>query len=40
MLTFISNSDHYNEVLSRVMHVKQSLRIGMATSIMFLNLCS
>ena len=27
MLTYISNSDHYNEVLSRVMHVKQSLWI-------------
>ena len=30
MLTYISNSDHYNEVLSRVMHVKQSLWIGTA----------
>ena len=28
MLTYISNSDHYNEVLSRVMHVKQLLWIG------------
>jgi len=30
MPTYISNSDHYNEVLSRVMHVKQSLWIGTA----------
>ena len=30
MLSYISNSDHYNEVLSRVMHVKQSLWIGTA----------
>ena len=30
MLTYISNSDHYNEVLSHVMHVKQSLWIGTA----------
>ena len=30
MLTYISNSDHYNEVLSRVTHVKQSLWIGTA----------
>ena len=30
MLTYISNSNHYNEVLSRVMHVKQSLWIGTA----------
>ena len=30
MLTYISNSDHYIEVLSRVMHVKQSLWIGTA----------
>lgn len=30
MLTYISNSDHYNEVLSRVMLVKQSLWIGTA----------
>ena len=30
MLTYISNSAHYKEVLSRVMHVKQSLWIGTA----------
>ena len=30
MFSYISNSDHYNEVLSRVMHVKQSLWIGTA----------
>ena len=30
MLSYISNSDHYNEVLSRVMHVNQSLWIGTA----------
>ena len=30
MFSYISNSDHYNEVLSRVMHVKQSLGIGTA----------
>ena len=30
MLTYISNSGHYNEVLSRVMHVKHSLWIGTA----------
>jgi phosphatidylserine/phosphatidylglycerophosphate/cardiolipin synthase-like enzyme len=30
MLTYISNSDHYNEVLSHVMRVKQSLWIGTA----------
>ena len=30
MPTYISNSDHYNEVLSRVMHVKHSLWIGTA----------
>lgn len=30
MLTYISNSSHYNEVLSRVMHVKDSLWIGTA----------
>jgi len=30
MPTYISNSSHYNEVLSRVMHVKQSLWIGTA----------
>ena len=30
MLTYISNSSHYNEVLSRVMHVKESLWIGTA----------
>ena len=30
MLTYISNSSHYNEVLSRVMHVKGSLWIGTA----------
>ena len=28
MFSYISNSDHYNEVLSRVMHVKESLWIG------------
>ena len=30
MFSYISNSDHYKEVLSRVMHVKQSLWIGTA----------
>ena len=30
MHTYISNSDHYSEVLSRVMHVKQSLWIRTA----------
>ena len=30
MLTYISNSDHYKEVLSRVTHVKHFLRIGTA----------
>ena len=30
MFSYISNSNHYNEVLSRVMHVKQSLWIGTA----------
>ena len=30
MITCISNSAHYKEVLSRVMHVKQSLWIGTA----------
>ena len=30
MLTFISNSDHYKEVLSRVQSVKQTLWIGTA----------
>ena len=30
MLSFISNSSHYNNVLSRVMHVKESLWIGTA----------
>ena len=30
MITYISNSTHYKEVLSRVMHVKQSLWIGTA----------
>ena len=30
MLTYISNSAHYKEVLSRVLHVKESLRIGTA----------
>ena len=30
MFSYISNSDHYNEVLSRVMHVKESLWIGTA----------
>lgn len=30
MLTYISNSAHYKEVLSRVLHVKQSLWIGTA----------
>ena len=30
MPTYISNSSHYDEVLSRVMHVKQSLWIGTA----------
>ena len=30
MFICISNSDHYNQVLSRVMHVKQSLWIGTA----------
>ena len=30
MTTYISNSDHYKEVLSRVLHVKESLWIGTA----------
>jgi len=30
MLTYISNSSHYKEVLSRVLHVKESLWIGTA----------
>ena len=30
MLTYISNSAHFNEVLSRVIHVKESLWIGTA----------
>ncbi len=30
MLTYISNSSHYKEVLSRVLHVKHSLWIGTA----------
>ena len=30
MLNYISNSDHCNDVLSRVIHVKQSLWIGTA----------
>jgi len=30
MVNFISNSDHYKEVLSRVQFVKQSLWIGAA----------
>ena len=30
MLSYISNADHYNEVLSRVMHVKHLLWIGTA----------
>ena len=30
MLTYISNSTHYKEVLSRVLHVKESLWIGTA----------
>lgn len=30
MLTYISNSDHFTEVLSPVMHVKRSLWIGTA----------
>jgi len=30
MLNYISNSGHYNDVLSRVIHVKQSLWIGTA----------
>lgn len=30
MITYISNSNHYNEVLSRVMQVKHSLWIGTA----------
>jgi hypothetical protein len=30
MLTYISNSAHYKEVLSRVTHVKHSLWIGTA----------
>ena len=30
MLTYISNSAHYKEVLSRVLHVKESLWIGTA----------
>jgi hypothetical protein len=30
MTSYISNSDHYKEVLSRVLHVKESLWIGTA----------
>ena len=30
MIAFISNSAHYKEVLSRVLHVKESLWIGAA----------
>ena len=30
MFTYISNSAHYKEVLSRVLHVKESLWIGAA----------
>ena len=30
MITYISNSAHYKEVLSRVLHVKHSLWIGIA----------
>ena len=30
MLTYISNSAHYKDVLSRVLHVKESLWIGTA----------
>ena len=30
MLTYISNSDHYKEVLSRVQSVKHTLWIGTA----------
>ncbi len=30
MVNFISNTDHYKEVLSRVQFVKQSLWIGTA----------
>ncbi|SEF80234.1 hypothetical protein SAMN05216354_1640 [Xylanibacter ruminicola] len=30
MLTYISNSAHYKEVLSRVSHVKEALWIGTA----------
>ena len=30
MLTYISNSAHYKEVLSRVLHMKHSLWIGTA----------
>ena len=30
MTTYISNSAHYKEVLSRVLHVKESLWIGTA----------
>ena len=30
MLTYTSNSAHYKEVLSRVLHVKESLWIGTA----------
>ena len=30
MFTYISNSAHYKEVLSRVLHVKESLWIGTA----------
>ena len=30
MITYISNSAHYKEVLSRVLHVKHSLWIGTA----------
>ena len=30
MITYISNYAHYKEVLSRVLHVKESLWIGTA----------
>ena len=32
MLTYISNSDHSTEVLSRVMHVNHLLWTGLTTS--------
>ena len=35
MLTYISNSAHYKEVLSRVLHVKESLWIGMHSGTAF-----